>query len=111
MPARLPFAAVEDGLRLAIRLTPKASANRILGVVEDGHGGTVLKAAVTAAPVDGKANAALIKLLARHFQLRPRDLAVAKGANDRSKLIAIAGDPGTLAGLMTEGLRPWSTRD
>jgi uncharacterized protein len=107
----VPFAAAGDGLRLAIRLTPKASANRILGVVNNGRGGTVLKAAVTAAPVDGKANAALLKLLARHFQLRPGDLTVAKGANDRSKLIAIAGDPVTLVGLMTEGLRPWLTRD
>jgi uncharacterized protein len=66
-----------------------------------------LKVGVTAVPVDGKANAALLKLLARQLKLAPRDFSVVSGASDRSKLIAIHGDPARLTVLLNEGLRPW----
>ena len=99
-----------DGLRLAIRLTPKAATERIAGIVADGRGGWQLKIGVTAPPVGGKANAALVKLLARQLRLAPRDLVVASGASDRSKLIEIRGDPAKLVPLVKEGLRPWLTR-
>jgi uncharacterized protein (TIGR00251 family) len=111
MAATAPFAATRGGMRLAVRLTPKAAADRIVGLIEDGRGGWALKAAVAAAPVDGKANAALIKLLARHFGLKPRDLAVISGSTDRSKVVEMHGDPSTLTPILTAGLRPWLTRD
>lgn len=109
MAGSLPFAATRDGVRLAVRLTPKAASDRIVGVIENGRGGWALKAAVTAPPVQGKANMALIKLLARHFGLKPRDLAVVSGATDRAKVIEVLGDPVTLTALFTEGLSPWLT--
>lgn len=111
MNDRLPFSTGLNGLRLAVRLTPKAASNCIVGLIEDGRGGWALKAAVTAPPVDGKANKALVRLIARHFKIRPGDLAVANGAADRSKVIALAGDPTALAAILTEGLRPWLTQD
>lgn len=97
-------------MRLSVRLTPKAAAERIVGVVENGHGGWALKIGVTAPPVDGKANDALIKLLARRFGLKQRDFAIASGSTDRSKVIEIHGDPTTLASRLAEGLRPWLKR-
>jgi len=109
MVQALPFTRSRDGLRLAVRLTPKAAADRIIGVIEDGHGGSTLKATVTAPPVEGEANAALIRLLARHFGLKPRALAVAAGASSRAKIIDVTGDPAALAQRITEGLRPWLT--
>ena len=111
MPLTVPFAATRDGLRLAIRATPKASADRILGVIADGHDGSALKAGVTAPPEDGKANAALVKLLARELSLKPGDIAAMKGISARSKVIAIAGDPARLAPLLTERLGRWLRRD
>lgn len=105
-----PFAAARDGLRLAVRLTPKAAADRIAGVVADGRGSAALKVAVTAAPVDGKANAALLHLLARHLGLRQSDLSVSAGASSRSKCVTLKGDPAKLATLMRERLKPWSKR-
>src|ERR1700675_4950370 len=111
MAASLPFAARRGSVRLAVRLTPKAASDRIVGLIEDGHGGWALKAAVTAPPVDGKANAALIKLLARHFGLKQRDLAVINGSTDRSKIIEMLGDPTMLTPILTAGLRPWLIRD
>ena len=110
MAARLPFTQSRDGICLAVRLTPKAAADRIVGVIEDGRGGCALKAAVKAPPVDGKANAALIMLLARQFGLRRRDLAVTQGTHDRSKVITVSGNPATLAGLLMDGLSPWLAR-
>jgi len=81
---------------MAVRLTPKSSADRIIGVIEDGPHGAALKAAVTAAPVDGKANAALIRLLAHHFDVAPRDLSIVGGASSRHKLVEFVGDPAAL---------------
>jgi len=108
VPERQPFAAASDGVRLAVRLTPKASTERILGLADEADGGVVLKVAVTAAPEGGKANAALLTLLARAFGLPARDFAVVRGAQNRRKVVAVTGAPAALAARITEGLRPWS---
>jgi len=108
MSDRLPFAAAADGVRLAVRLTPKASAERIVGLADEADGGVVLKVAVTAAPESGKANAALLKLLARAFRLPARDFVVVRGVSDRRKVVAVTGAPAALAARLREGLRPWS---
>ena len=62
-----PFKPVADGVRVAVRLTPKASRNAIAGIAESGQGEAVLKVMVTAVPEAGKANEALIKLLAKEW--------------------------------------------
>jgi len=111
MATLAPFAVVRDGLRLAIRATPKASSDRIIGVIDDGHGRCALKVAVTAAPEDGRANAAVVRLLARELGLKPRDFAIVQGETKRSKVVALTGDPNSLADLVMERLRPWLTRD
>jgi len=108
MTERLPFAEMADGVRLAVRLTPKASAECIVGLVDEPNGGVVLKVAVTAAPEGGKANAALIKLLARTFRLPPRDFSVVRGLSDRRKTVTVTGAPAAIATRITHGLRPWS---
>jgi uncharacterized protein (TIGR00251 family) len=108
MSGRLPFSAAADGVRLAVRLTPKASAERIVGLADEADGGVVLKVAVTAAPENGKANAALVKLLARAFDLPRRDFSVVRGATERRKVVAVTGAPAALAARIVEGLRPWS---
>ena len=79
-----------------------------MGLVDEADGGVALKVAVTAAPEGGKANAALLELLARAFCLPPRDLAVVRGATDRRKIVAVTGAPAALAARIAEGLRPWS---
>ncbi|HVM80169.1 MAG TPA: DUF167 domain-containing protein [Stellaceae bacterium] len=96
------------GIRLSVRLQPKASAERVVGLVAEADGTQALKIAVTAPPADGKANAALLRLLARLFRLPPRDLEVVLGAADRRKVVAIAGAPAKLAPIVAEGLRKWS---
>lgn len=76
-----------------VRLTPKASANRIQGFATEADGSAVLKVQVTAAPEDGKANDALLKLLAKTWKLPKTSLSIVSGATSRRKVLRIAGNP------------------
>lgn len=87
-----PFAAASGGLRVSIRLTPKASRNQVQGVAAESDGQAVLKVQVTAVPEDGKANAALVKLLAKTWRLPRTTLDIVQGATDRRKVVLISGD-------------------
>jgi uncharacterized protein YggU (UPF0235/DUF167 family) len=107
MASPLPFATAPDGLRLAVRLTPKASSARIIGLAADANGGVALKVAVTAAPESGKANDALLALVAKLLDLKRRDVTLMLG--HRRKLLHIAGDPAALAQRFEEVLLPWLT--
>lgn len=89
----LPFAAAGDAVTVSVRLTPKASANRIQGIARDADGTAVLKVQVTAIPEAGKANEALVKLLAKTWKLPKTSLSVVSGATSRRKVVRIAGEP------------------
>lgn len=71
---------------IAVRLTPKAKADEIVGM-RDG----VLIVRVTAPPVEGKANAALCRLLARRLRVAPGRISVVKGSASRGKLVRVEG--------------------
>jgi uncharacterized protein (TIGR00251 family) len=99
-PADLPLHAVADGLIVTVKLTPKSRREGIEGVSEEpGRAGPerALKVRVAAVPEDGKANAALLALLAREWDLPRTTLTLAAGATQRLKRIHIKGDPTTLA--------------
>ena len=72
--------------RIAVRLRPGGRGDALLGV-EDG----VLRARVSAPPLDGRANKALCKLIAARVGVRPSRVDVVRGAKSRDKLIAVAG--------------------
>jgi uncharacterized protein len=72
--------------RLAVRVQARARRNEIAGV----RGGSLL-VRVTAAPVEGKANAAVCRLLAKRLGLAPGRVAVVRGASSRDKLVEIDG--------------------
>jgi len=80
-----------------VRLTPKARAERIEGTILDGDGQLRLKIAVTAPPEDGKANSALIKLLAKKLRVPPSTLSIVGGHTQRLKVVHVAGDASELA--------------
>jgi len=109
MAPALPFAVASDGLRLKVRLTPKASAAGILGIAAEADGSVALKIAVKAPPEAGKANDALVGLIAELLGLRRRDVTLALGAANRRKLVHVAGDPAALARRLEEVLQPWLT--
>lgn len=100
----LPFEPVADGVRLFLRVTPKASRNALSGIVATADGRTVLKVAVTAVPENGKANEAVIKLLAKGWKLAKSDFTVVAGATDRNKILHVAGAPAELTRRLTDAL-------
>jgi uncharacterized protein (TIGR00251 family) len=89
-------------IRLAVKVTPKASADRIQGWAEDEAGERVLKIAVTAVPEDGKVNKAVIALLAKRLKLPKSAITIASGETARRKSLLIDGDDALLAQLPTE---------
>jgi len=86
-----PVTARPNGVRLTVRVAPKSARSRVEGLA-----GGALKVAVTAPPEDGKANAAVIEVLAAALGVPKRDVAVASGATSRRKLVDVTGDPQTL---------------
>lgn len=97
-----PVTRVAGGVRVAVRLTPKASRERVDGLAAEADGGTVLKVSVTAVPEDGKANAALIKLLAKQWKVARTAIDIVQGATDRRKVLHITGDAAELGHRLDE---------
>ena len=95
--ASRPWTASPDGLRLAVRLTPRGGRDAIDGVEILSDGKAVLKVRVRAAPSEGEANAALIALLARELGVSRSAVALTTGATARVKLLAIAGTADAMA--------------
>jgi hypothetical protein len=91
-----PYAATEGGVRLALRLTPRASKNGVDGVTQDGEGRPLLKLRLAAPPVEGAANEALIVFLAKTLSLRKADITIRSGETSRVKILRLAGDSATL---------------
>jgi len=81
--------AATGGFDLMVRLTPKASRNALGPVAQDGNGNAVLKAKVTAVPEGGKANAALIKMVAKSLGLPKGAISLKRGPKDRMKTLFI----------------------
>lgn len=77
--------------RLAIKLTPGASVERIDGWDVDTDGRPVLKVRVRARPVEGEANAALLKLLARTLGVAKSAVSLDRGGQSRLKMIRVEG--------------------
>lgn len=100
MPDHAFFEQQANGLKLFVRLTPKARSERIEGVMKDGDGRTRLKIAITAPPEDGKANAALIAFLAKHLRIAKSAIDIDIGAASRMKTLTIAGNAQELAGKL-----------
>jgi uncharacterized protein len=72
--------------RIAVRLRPGGRGDVLLGV-EDG----VLRARVSAPPLEGRANRALCKLIAARVGVPPSRVDVVRGAKSRDKVVAVAG--------------------
>ncbi|EOW6734394.1 DUF167 family protein YggU [Cronobacter dublinensis] len=73
-----------DGLVLRLYIQPKASRDSIIGL----HGDE-LKVAITAPPVDGQANAHLVKYLAKQFRVAKSQVMIEKGELGRHKQVKI----------------------
>jgi len=97
-----PFQVIDGGLRIAVRLQPKASRDEIVGIEEKAGQASHLKVRVRAVPESGKANAALEKLLARTWRIAPSTVSVISGNKSREKAVMIAGDGAALKAKILE---------
>ncbi len=80
----LPASKQQDDLLLNLYIQPKSSRDQIVGI----HG-EELKIAITAPPIDGKANAHLIKYLSKAFKVPKGDIVLLKGQLGRHKQVKI----------------------
>jgi hypothetical protein len=76
-----------SGAALAVRVTPRASQNRITEVLGDG----TVKIQLTAPPVDGEANAKLVEFLAAILNVSKSRIDIVAGATGRDKLVTVTG--------------------
>lgn len=77
----------ETGLQIKVKVIPRAKTSEISGVMDDGS----LKVRLAAPPVDGKANRALIKLLAKTLRVPASHISIISGERGRIKRIFIEG--------------------
>jgi uncharacterized protein len=92
-----PWIVSPTGLLLSVRLTPKGGRDAIDGVETLADGRAVLKARVRAAPSEGEANTALLRLLAKTLDVAPGRVSVVAGTTARIKRVMIEGDGAALA--------------
>jgi uncharacterized protein (TIGR00251 family) len=76
----------EGGVSFAIRVQPRARRNDIVGETGD-----ALKIALTAPPIEGRANEACIELLAELLQAPRRSIEIVAGATSRNKIVRVNG--------------------
>ncbi len=84
------FGQGSGGAALPVKVVPRASKNEIVGIGPDG----ALKIRVTAPPVEGAANEAVIELLAEALDIPKSNIDIVAGLNNTSKLVSVIGiDP------------------
>lgn len=82
----IPIKETPQGASFNVRIHPRAKKNAVSGELGD-----ALKLALTAPPVEGKANAACIEFLAGLLNLPRSSITIAAGQSSRNKVIRVAG--------------------
>ena len=75
-----------DGVTFAVRVLPRSSRNEIVGEAEG-----VLKIKLTAPPVEGAANKALVEFLSGKLKVAKSRISIVTGQSGRSKVVAVEG--------------------
>ena len=75
-----------DGVRFTVKVVPRASRNEIVGSQEG-----ILRVRLTAPPVEGAANKALIALLSGRLRIPKRDIEIVAGHTSRKKVVYVGG--------------------
>lgn len=99
-----PWSAARDGLRVRVRLTPKAGRDAVEGIEHTAQG-PALKVRVRAAPEGGEANAALARTFADWLGVPKGSVEVVAGLKSRLKTLFVAGEAMRLANLLAERIK------
>ncbi|MGH9532159.1 MAG: DUF167 domain-containing protein [Terriglobales bacterium] len=97
----IPIRATASGSSFAVKLHPRTRQNSVTGEVGD-----ALKILLTAPPVEGRANQALVEFLAELLNVPRSSVKIAAGQSRRRKVVAIAG---LSAEEVTRRLQPFLT--
>ena len=89
--ATTPWSQTPEGLSLRVYLQPRAARNRVVGL----HGDAI-KIALTAPPIEGRANTALVTFLSHFFKLPRSAVAFESGTKSRGKRVRITTPNPTL---------------
>jgi uncharacterized protein YggU (UPF0235/DUF167 family) len=89
--------AVDGGLEVRVRVTPRGGRDAIEGLDCLSDGRAVVKVRVRALPEDGAANEAVRRLLAKTLDVTVAAVSLRTGAAARLKTLLVAGDPGVLS--------------
>ena len=81
-----PISPTATGVRLRLRVQPRASREEVVGV-----SGDAIRVRLTAPPVEGAANEALIRFLALRLEVPRSAVELVSGLTGRTKLVAVAG--------------------
>ncbi|GAB4064828.1 DUF167 domain-containing protein [Ancylobacter sonchi] len=100
MTGQAAWTPTADGVTLSVRVTPRGGRDAVEGFVDLADGRQALKARVSVAPEDGKANAAVIRLLARLLDVPATQVELVAGATARLKTFRIRGDAEAIAGRL-----------
>lgn len=84
--SKLRIEEKDGAITFEVRVAPRASRNRVIGVFDG-----MLKVVLTAAPVEGAANEALKKLIAKELRVSKTDVEIVRGERARTKLLRIHG--------------------
>jgi len=79
---------MENPITFAVRVTPRAKQNKVQPQA-DGS----LKVHVTAPPEDGRANEAVVEVIAQWLGVKRRDVGIIRGATSRNKVVRVTGVP------------------
>jgi len=82
----IPVRETAQGATFAVKVQPRARKNAITGTV-----GEALKVSLTAPPVEGRANQAVIEFLADFFAIPRASITITSGATSRLKRVCISG--------------------
>jgi uncharacterized protein (TIGR00251 family) len=92
-----PWRSSADGVRVALRVTPRGGRDDVDGIEQLSDGPSVLKVRVRAVADGGEANRAVLALLAKSLGVPKASVTLLSGATSRLKQIAVEGDPIRLA--------------
>ena len=91
MSTAVPFHPHKEAVRLYLRVIPNARRDSVRGLYHEADGITAIKLTVAAPAEDGRANQAVVKLLARSLGLPKRSFSIDSGQTGRRKIISIDG--------------------
>lgn len=96
MAAASWLSAGTGGIRIRVKVTPRAATSALRGIEVDAAGDAWLAVGLRAAPEDGRANAELVRLLARRWRVPAQRITLVRGATARRKVLCLEGGPDQL---------------